>query len=169
MDIVLQSDRLYFREFTEADAGLIYELNSDEAVLKYVHEAPTTSLDVALRTLRERILPQYRQYGYGRWALHLKSNNDFIGWCGLKYRPELQETDLGFRLKQDTWNQGYASEAAKASLDFGFNRLGLAVITARAQVGNLASLRVLEKAGMQFVDYDTVDGFPVKTYRLQSS
>lgn len=169
MDIILQSDRLNFREFTEADAQLVYDLNSAEAVLKYIHEAPASDLNSALRTIRERIIPQYREHGYGRWALHLKSNNAFIGWCGLKYRPESGETDLGYRLMQNAWNQGYASEAAKASLDFGFNQLGLPAITARAQLENVASLRVLEKVGMQFIEYDTVDGLPVKTYHLSAS
>ena len=90
---IFSSDRLLFRQFTIDDALLIHELNSNELVLKYVHELPSTPERAILR-LTESIIPHYQLYGYGRWAVHIKENNDFIGWCGLKFRPEREETDL---------------------------------------------------------------------------
>jgi ribosomal-protein-alanine N-acetyltransferase len=89
-----------------------------------------------------------------------------LAGADLKYRPERGETDLGYRFMQSAWGQGYATEAAIACLAFGFNTCQLSHIAAMAHQENLASIRVLEKAGMQFIGYETVDACPVKTYRL---
>jgi ribosomal-protein-alanine N-acetyltransferase len=166
MNIILETPRLFFREFTTDDAPLIYTLNSDPEVLKYVHEEPIGSHEVALANITGRILPQYANYGYGRWAVHLKDTSEFIGWCGLKFRPERQEIDLGYRFIRSTWGKGYATEAAKATVQHGFQVLALDEITGMAHIENLASLRVLEKCGMRFSRFDEVDGCPVKAFSL---
>jgi ribosomal-protein-alanine N-acetyltransferase len=166
MKIILETPRLFFREFTTADAALIYTLNSNPEVVKYVHEESTTDLTIALSVITNHILPQYEQYGYGRWAVHTKDNMEFIGWCGLKYRPERKGTDLGYRFLQTAWGKGYATEAAKAVLQFGFEEFQLPSISAMAHIENTASLKVLEKCGMLFQKFEQVDGCPVKTYRL---
>jgi len=167
MTTLFSSQRLFFREFTEEDAPLVYALNKDPETLRYLHELPTTDETVALEVITNRIIPQYQQYGYGRWAVLLKENNAFIGWCGLKYRPERNETDLGYRFLHSYWGKGYASEAAAACLRYGFEHYPLSIITARAHVENLASLRVIEKCGMRFSCLEEVDGCPVKTYQLR--
>jgi RimJ/RimL family protein N-acetyltransferase len=162
--MLLQTDRLYFREFTTGDAPLLYQLNSDPDVLKYVHEEPLKTLEQAHEKLVTGILPQYREYGYGRWAVFLKNQDIFIGWCGLKYRAERQETDLGYRFMKKYWGQGYATEAARASLAYGCNQLKIKCITAMAHVENLASLRIIENIGFRFAGEETVETCPVKTY-----
>ena len=91
------------------------------------------------------ILPQYKN-NLGRWAIHTKDNMDFIGWCGLEYWPGLDEIDLGHRLMQKAWGKGFATEAAQQSLEHGFKRLDLNLITGRAHIENLASIKVLEKS-----------------------
>lgn len=166
MQPIIQSNRLIFREFTANDAPLMYELNSDPEVVKYVHEKPTTSLELALSAITNNILPQYATYGYGRWAVFLKASDTFIGWCGLKYRPERKEIDLGYRFMRQYWGRGYATESAKAVLEYGFRTLHLPKITAMAHIENLASLRVIEKCGLQFQCFEEVDTCPVKTYSL---
>lgn len=168
MNIILETERLLFREFTPADAQLIYELNRDPEVIKYVHELPTTDLTMALANITERIIPQYTKYGYGRWAVFIKGSMEFIGWCGLKYRPERLEIDLGYRFKQACWGKGYATEAALATLQYGFASLRIPVITAMAHIENIASLKVIEKCGMQFQRFEEVDNCPVKTYQLSN-
>ena len=163
MHIVFESPRLLLRQFTEEDAPLIFQLNSDPEVIKYVHELLLTSEDQARKIIVDVIMPQYKN-NLGRWAIHLKENNQFLGWCGLKYRPELDETDLGYRLKKSTWGKGYATEAAKHTLDHGLNKLNLPVITAHAHVENIGSIKVLEKIGMHFTREEILDNCPVKTY-----
>ncbi|MES2330955.1 MAG: GNAT family N-acetyltransferase [Bacteroidota bacterium] len=168
MNLIFETERLLFREFTTDDAQLIYELNSNPDVVKYVHEEPTTDLNVALSSIIDRIIPQYTNYGYGRWAMHLKESLEFIGWCGLKYRPERNEVDLGYRFKQPYWGKGYATEAALTTLEYGFASLQIPVITAMAHIDNTASLRVIEKCGMHFQRFEEVEGCPVKTYILSN-
>ena len=164
MNIVFESPRLYFRTFTDADAELLYELNSNPNVLKYLHEPPTSREEI-ISTLQDKILPQYKLHGYGRWAVHLKSNNAFIGSCGLKYLSQTEETDLGYRYKEEYWNKGYATEAAKAVIVYGFNVLGLEQIFARALPQNTASFKVMEKCGMHYAeDVDDDYGLTIRKY-----
>ena len=163
MHIVFETPRLILGQFTEQDAPLIFQLNSDPEIVKFVHEPVLTTEEQAKKIMIDIILPQYKN-NLGRWATYTKSNNEFIGWCGLKYRPELDEIDLGYRLKKSAWGNGYATEAAKHTLDHGFNNLDLHLITGRAHIENIASIKVLEKLGMQFSREEIVDNCPVRTY-----
>lgn len=104
MQIVFETPRLILGQFTEDDAPLILELNSGPKIVKYVHEPALTTLDHAKKIIVDIILPQYKN-NLGRWATYTKSNNEFIGWCGLKYRPELNEIDLGYRLIRSAWER----------------------------------------------------------------
>jgi len=99
MQIISETSRLILRQFTIEDAPLILQLNSDPEVVKYVHEPALTTEEDAQKILLNNILPQYKN-DLGRWAVHIKDNMEFIGWCGLKFRPELDEIDLGYRLGQ---------------------------------------------------------------------
>ena len=167
MHIILQTPRLLLRQFTLADAPLIQQLNSDPEVLKYLHEPLLETEEQALQVLQNIILPQYKN-NLGRWAIHLKSTNEFIGWCGLKLLPESDEIDLGYRLKQIAWGKGFAKEAAQHTLNHGFHQLHLEAITGRAHVDNIASLKILASIGMQFIKEETVDNCPVKTFMLSN-
>jgi ribosomal-protein-alanine N-acetyltransferase len=168
MHIVFETARLILRRFTTADAALILQLNSDPEIVRYVHERVLTSEEDAARVLDDIILPQYEKQ-LGRWAVHVKDNMEFIGWCGLKYRPERDENDLGYRFMQKAWGKGYATEAAGETLSHGFNELGLQEITGRSHIENLASTRVLEKIGMRFIGEGILDDCPVRTYVLDST
>ncbi len=168
MHIIFETPRLYLRQFTEADAPLILTLNSDPEIVKYVHEPTLETEEQARNIIINNILPQYPN-NLGRWAMHIKETNEFIGWCGLKYRPELNETDLGYRLMQKKWGLGYATEAARHTLNHGFSKLNLHLITARAHIENIASIKVLEKLGMDFIGQGIVDNCPVRTYTKANS
>ena len=165
MNIILQTDRLLLRTFTIEDAPLIYELNLDPDVVRYTLD-PISDIDHAKQVLEQSILPQYALYNYGRWAVHIKDGLEFIGWCGLKCRPERNEIDLGYRFMKKTWGKGYATEAAYASIKYGFEKLNLTRIVGRAMPDNTNSIRVLEKCGMTYIGEEIVDGHPAKTYQI---
>jgi len=167
MLIILQTPRLILRQFTLDDAALIHQLNSDPEVLKYLHEPALENEEHAKAILTNIILPQY-QNNLGRWAIHIEDSNEFIGWCGLKHLIETDEIDLGYRLMQQFWGKGFAYEAAKHTVDYGFNQLHLKTITGRAHIENIASLKILEKIGMQFIKEEIVDDCRVKTYTLSN-
>ena len=166
MNIILQSPRLYFRKFTTNDVLLLFELNSNPNVIKYVHE-PAPTLENITDTLHNNILVQYMLYGYGRWAVHLKNNNEFIGWYGLKYSREDDEIDLGYRFKEEYWGKGYGYEAAKATIDYGLNNLKMKCIVATVLPENIASSKIMEKCGMKPIgNIIDKDGWHVKKYEL---
>jgi ribosomal-protein-alanine N-acetyltransferase len=168
MNIILQTPRLILRRFTDsdADAELVFHLNSDPEVLKYLHEPLLTNTNHAREIIRTIILPQYGK-NLGRWAVNTKSDNEFIGWCGLKYLAEEDEIDLGYRFKRSSWGKGYATEAAKNTLDFGLNKLGLKSIVGRALIENTGSINVLQKAGMEYIGEDIINDAPHKVFIKQ--
>jgi RimJ/RimL family protein N-acetyltransferase len=165
MNVIIETDRLLLRTFTIKDAPLIYDLNLSPDVTRYTHD-PVKDLDHALEILEKVIIPQYALYNHGRWAIHLKPNLEFLGWCGLKNRPALNEIDLGYRFKKNYWGKGYATEAAYASIKYGFEKLALQRIIGRAEVGNIASWKVLEKCGMNYIGEEEIEGYLHKTYEL---
>lgn len=150
MKVLLETERLYFREFTIDDAEMLFEMHQDPEITRYVGDVvPWDSIELTRKILREFILPQYENK-IGRWAVYVKENNVFIGWCGLKKVED--EYDLGYRFIQKYWGRGYATEAAEAVLTYGVN-LGLENIMGRAAVANVASVNVLKKIGMTFEKY----------------
>jgi len=165
MNVIIETDRLLLRNFTEDDADLLFELNLDPDVIRYTHDL-IADAEHTKKILRDVILPQYVLYHHGRWAVRLKSDLEFIGWCGLKYLSETNEVDLGYRFRKKFWGKGYATEAGLACIDYGFNQLNLRRIVARALPGNLASVRVLEKCGMKYLQEEVMQGYLHKTYQL---
>lgn len=167
MAIVFQTPRLVLRHFSEADAPLILKLNSDPEIVKYVHEPVLKNEEEAKNILDDIILPQYK-LNLGRWAIHTKSDYEFIGWCGLKYIKETGIIDLGYRLLKSAWGNGYATEAAQYTLIYGLRDLEIKTITGMAYIENTASLKILDKIGMKFSKNEVIDGVPVKVYTLSS-
>ena len=165
MNIVLETERLLLRTFTMDDGALIYDLNLDPEVTRYTFD-PIRNVEQAKKILEKTILPQYALYNHGRWAVHLKTDLEFIGWCGLKARPERNEIDLGYRFRKNFWGKGYATEAAYACLKYGFERLNLTRIIGRAIPENQNSLKVLEKCGMTYLGEEIVEGYLHKTYEI---
>lgn len=167
MDVVFETERLLLRRFTPDDVALIYQLNRDPEVTRYTLD-PVRDESHAQEILETVILPQYALYNYGRWAVHCKGDLSFIGWCGLKFRPELNETDLGYRFTRASWGRGYATESAAGTLKYGFNNLGINRIIGRALSGNLGSIHVLEKCGMTFIGEEIIEGILHKKYEALS-
>lgn len=146
--IMLETTRLALKMFSVADAASFYELNLDPEVLRYTGDTSFSSVTEAEAFIRG--YTHYERYGYGRWSVFIKETGEYAGFCGLNYRPELHEVDVGFRLLRKCWGKGYATEAARGCIRYGFETCGLAHIVARAMRENRASIRVIEKLGMQF-------------------
>ncbi len=145
---LFETNRLWFRQFINEDKIHLFDLNSDEEVIRFTGDSAFASIEQASDFINN--YNHYRQYGFGRWAVILKDSNEFIGWCGLKYNPELDEVDLGFRLFKKYWNNGYATEAAQGCINYGFLKLGLTRIVGRAMNENKASIAVLLKLGLRY-------------------
>jgi RimJ/RimL family protein N-acetyltransferase len=161
MKIILETSRLLLREFQLSDAEKMYELNSDPEVIKYTGDPPFKSVEETRDFLSK--YKDYQHNGYGRWIMIIKETNETIGWCGLKLNEE-KFVDLGFRLFRKHWNKGYASEAAKACLAYGFKTLNMDFIIGRVVSENTASVKVLEKLGMKYWKNETCHGFEDARY-----
>ena len=166
MKIILETERLYLREFIDSDGFHFYHLNCDMDVIRYTGNKPFKSLDEANKFIHN--YSDYKRNGYGRWAVCLKEKNDFLGWCGLKFDEEKNEIDLGYRFYKKHWGNGYATESAKACVNYGFSNLNMKEIVGRAYIENNASIKVLKKCNFKFKKQFLYDGKPAALYILKN-
>jgi RimJ/RimL family protein N-acetyltransferase len=156
--MIIETERLILRKFNIDDAEAVLEFNSNPEVIKYTGDELVKSLERANEIITEIWFSDYEKYGYGRWAVIYKPNNKVIGFAGLKYLSEFDETDIGFRFLPEYWNKGIATEASKPIIEYGFKNLGLKRIIGVAMPDNIGSCRVLEKIGLRFYKVDDYDG-----------
>ena len=149
MYTLIETERLLLREITLDDTAEMFRLHANEAVQKYTGEPPVESMAEMQQAIQTRI-SDYQKYGYGRWATFLKNEMQFIGWAGLAYLPEFDEIDIGYRFLPKYWGKGFATEVSHAILAYGFDTLRLKRIIAIAMKENVASIKVMEKVGMEF-------------------
>ena len=161
----VETDRLGLREILVSDAETMFELNSDPEVLRYTGDDPFESVEATREFLEN--YSDYQRNGFGRWIVVLKATGEILGWCGLKRDRETNEVDIGYRFFRKHWNKGYATEAAKACLVFGFEELELDKIIGRARKENTASLNVFDKLGMSFKEGFEEDGESWKLYGIE--
>jgi RimJ/RimL family protein N-acetyltransferase len=145
--IMIETERLILREFTEDDAEVNLRLGIDPHVLRWTRQ-PLDGLEHSLQVIRDFPMADYRKHGFGRWVVVLKSTGAMIGWSGLKFLEDTREVDIGYRFLSEHWGKGYATESSRPCLEYGFKRLGLDYIIAFALADNAASIRVLTKLGL---------------------
>lgn len=162
----IETDRLLLRPFTLDDIEPSYELNLDPEVSRYTADGGIVSKDEIEKRIIKDVLGDYQKYGYGRFAVEEKASGHFIGFAGLKYLPDMEETDLGYRFMRSYWGQGLATEAGTACLKFGFDSLHLQRIIALVLPQNIASIRVLEKLAFKYELEIEADGNRVQQYAI---
>ena len=143
----LETTRLKLRLFTLDDVQIMFELNSDPEVIKYA-DTPAKDLHEAKQRLEAGPLSDYKKYGYGRFAVELKETGKVIGFCGIKYLPEIELPEVGFRYLKEYWGKGIGTEAAQACVDFAREDLKISKLIALIMPENIASIRLSEKLGM---------------------
>jgi RimJ/RimL family protein N-acetyltransferase len=162
MQVFLETERLLLRRLTEADVDNLFDLDNDPEVMRFVNGGTPTPRDVIERDLLPRFLRYYERFaGYGFWAAIEKATGEFLGW--FHFRPpegaSPDEVELGYRLRKAAWGQGYGTEASRALIRKGFTELGVRRVVASTYADNLASRRVMEKAGLTLV----------RTYRVTAA
>ena len=143
---------MYFRQFRADEGKLLFDLDNDSEVMRFISKGQPT----ALSRIENDILPRFLAYytkspPQGFWAAHLRSNEEFIGWFHLrpdKFEPA--EMELGYRLKVGAWGRGLATEGSRTLVERAFLDWGYEKLSARTLSLNLASRRVMEKAGLKF-------------------
>lgn len=163
--LILETPRLILREKVLEDAPFFMALNADPLVVQYTGDGPFKDLAEA-EAIVNYVIGQYHKNGYGRWLVSLKETGEPLGWCGLKYHEDSGDTDIGYRLMQKYWGMGYATEASRACLAYGFDQLALPRIIGRVATENMASIRVLKKLGMTFFEDTYLDNSPAYIYHI---
>lgn len=151
MPAIIETPRLIIREITFDDLQGMFELDSDVEVHRYLGNDCVKSIDESEKLIAF-IHQQYLDNGIGRWAMVEKHSGNFIGWTGFKFIAETINGhsgyyDLGYRMLPRYWGKGYATESAKACLNYGLETLKLKPIYAMTNAENTASKNVLMKTG----------------------
>jgi RimJ/RimL family protein N-acetyltransferase len=151
MQIFLETERLVLRRFTGADVDNLFDLDSDPEVMRFLTGGKPTPREVIRDETLPRILHYYERFaGFGFWAAIERSTGDFLGW--FEFRPQKgsgpNEAELGYRLRRSAWGRGYATEGSRALIRKGFTELGVRRVVAETMAVNVASRRVMEKAGL---------------------
>jgi len=144
---ILETPRLFLREFDHADADALALIIGDRETMWY-YPAPFDRKGV--EDWIERNLKRYATDGFSLWALVLKDSGEMIGDCGLIHQvvEGLDEVEIGYHLRRDHWGKGLATEAARACRDYGFQRLPVERLISLIRPENLPSRRVAERNGM---------------------
>lgn len=170
MKIQLETERLLLRPLKLSDVDVFFAMNNSTGVNKYLRK-PIKSKEEAEQYIR-KIIAEYKKNGIARCAVILKENNELIGFSGLKFRPTEENGysdiyDLGYRFAEQHWNKGYATEAAKAWLEYGFEEMELPVIHACAVKENTGSNKVLQKLGFTFTNEYIANNQPHNWYTIE--
>ncbi|MGC4940890.1 GNAT family N-acetyltransferase [Kribbella sp. DT2] len=169
----LKTERLLLRQWTEADKEPFAALNADPAVMEHfpsmlTREQSDEMVDRTARAVVER--------GLGWLAVEVLETGRFIGFIGLSVAsfeaPFTPAVEIGWRLSKDAWGNGYATEGARAVLEYGFGPLGLDEIVSFTATTNLPSQRVMQRIGMTHDEADDFDhsrlepGHPLRRHVL---
>jgi RimJ/RimL family protein N-acetyltransferase len=159
--IILETPRLVLRQFTGDDVSNLFDLNSDPEVMRYLTGGRPTPRE----EIRDQIIPFHLDvYGrfdrLGTWAVESAATGEFLGWFHFRPGPgtDITNIDLGYRLRRQAWNKGYATEGARALISMGFTDLGVERVFAHAMAVNAASRRVMEKCGLTLVRTNPYEG-----------
>ena len=158
--IVVETDRLILREWGEGDSDRFYEAMNTPAVMRHLGGVQGREVwDAA----KGRLDGYQRDFGHTFWIVERKSDGELLGFCGLK-RVNAEGTaltgqfEIGWRLRESAWRQGYAKEAATASLDLAFDRFGAPYVVALTIDPNAESQGLMKRLGMsRRQDLDFVD------------
>lgn len=145
----IETERLLLRMPTPEDAGALHRILGDAEFRRYLplREPPTlekVGAGVA------RMLAHWEERGFGQWILSPKTSREVLGYCGLRFLAETEEVEILYGIERPHWGRGLVTEAAKATLRYGFEEARLARVIALAHPANRGTRRVMEKAGLRY-------------------
>jgi RimJ/RimL family protein N-acetyltransferase len=156
--IILKTKRLILRTWKEQDVDPMSAINQDPLVCEFL---PKIGDRTATKALIQLFINHYKNYGFTAYVVELKSNGEFIGFVGLLI-PSFEAhftpaVEIAWRLDSKYWGKGYATEAAKAIVNFAFTTLKLEEVVSFTVENNIRSRRVMEKIGMHHNPHDDFD------------
>ena len=164
----ITTERVRLRPFTLEDTLTMHQIINGKDVLKYFPGSKTVT-EAQVQRMIERIQAHWQENGYGLWATELRASGALLGRCGLQHLEETDEVEIDFIFSRDYWGNGFATEAGRASLQYGFERLDLQTIVGIVHPENLASQRVLEKIEMAQIEKTEYFGMACFKYEAQQT
>jgi RimJ/RimL family protein N-acetyltransferase len=161
----VETARLRLRAFTLEDLDGLSRIAGDPEVMRHIGDGHLFTRDETLRNLTG-IINTFERRGYGRWALEKKDGGGLIGYCGLAHGNDVIGVELVYLLARAEWGKGIATEAAAASLRYGFESLGFDSIAAVTRPHNWRSRRVMERLRMNFERETFYHVYSCVCYRL---
>src|SRR5689334_18900140 len=163
--MLIPTERLLLRPLGLDDLGEIHAMNAMPEVIRTMGVVDRATALARLEA-NER---DWRERGYGPMAVIERATGRFLGRSGLKYWPQFDETEVGWVLRPEAWGQGFATEAGRACVAWGFGTFEFPYLTAMIRPDNTRSIRVAERLGMQPSRADVLLETPVVVYRLSAS
>jgi len=148
------------------DASALFKMNNNPNVLEYTGDAPFKNIKATEDFIRN--YNHYDKYNMGHWVVCGKKQGELLGWCGLKYHPEEDYIDVGYRFFEKHWNKGYATEATKGVLSYAFNVLRIQDVYAYVDKRNPGSSKVAEKSGLTFIKEAVHEGSATNIYHIKN-
>lgn len=165
---MITTPRLVLRPFTLGDFDALFRIVQEPDIFRYFPTPAAWAKEKVERYIHYQIA-HWQKYKYGHWAVVMRETGQIIGWNGLEYLPDTDETEVGYLLSGMFWGKGIATEAAGAAVKFGLNKIGLKEIIGLTHPQNLASQRVLEKSGLSFTRSASYFGMEMLRYAIQAS
>jgi len=148
MGKILETERLILRTWTYADDERLFEICSDaETMLHIGDRQPYESIEAAREFLNWAV-PYQLKMGFCRWAVIEKQSGEIIGSCGFAFR-DMEEVEIGYLFAREVWGKGFATEAARACLKYGFDKIGFETIIGLTDLDHEKSQNVLRKIGFR--------------------
>ena len=147
---ILETERLILRQLTTDDSKFILELLNDPSFIRNIGDRNVRTIEDACSYILNGPVASYTKNGFGLYVVLIKETNESIGMCGLIKRDGLEDVDIGYALLPRYWSKGYAVEAARATMAYGRDVIGLRRLVAVVDPANEASIRVLEKLGLRY-------------------
>jgi ribosomal-protein-alanine N-acetyltransferase len=168
IDTIIETKRTILRLFRDGDLAALCALHRDPNVMRFIGGGVRKTEDDVAIDLAGYVEHQ-DTHGYSRWAINCRADNAFVGRAGFLYLPDTDEIDLGYTLHRKYWGQGVASEIALALAAWARENLPIHKVIGMAAPANVASIRVLQKAGMTYVGDRVYRDMDVRLHRFESS
>jgi RimJ/RimL family protein N-acetyltransferase len=166
----VETERLWLRRLEETNLDKHYRrIFADPDVMQTLRGGIPLSRSEFEDRVRPSFFAHWVRHGFGPWIIERKIDTRLIGHCGLRFWPDSSDVELFYAIERPAWGNGYATEAASASIDAGFCALHLECISACIAIGNRASSRVLEKLGMGRTHECDLNGMRVVMYEIHRS
>lgn len=149
-DVVIETQRLQLRRFAFTDAAFFIRLLNDPDWIRFIGDRDVHTDAQACAYMQKAYMAQYERMGFGLYLVQLKADRTPIGMCGLIKREGLDDVDIGFAFLREFRGEGYAHEAAAASIDYARDTLNMKRVVAIATPDNVSSIALLQKIGLRF-------------------